>query len=115
MQQFVRHIYIKTNLAHKQLRIFMPNISKIFQYFKKQKNLKEQRKTQRILWNEKRCAENTKISREIRERNTQHDKNRKKMQCYVNGKESKGLASGCGTLRWQTAKSWIDRAASVWT
>jgi hypothetical protein len=39
----------------------------------KHKNLKEQRKTKRLPWNEKRCAENAKISREIREKNTQHD------------------------------------------
>jgi hypothetical protein len=48
-------------------------INKIFQYSKKHKNLKGQRKTQRISWNEKRCAENAKISGEIRETNTQHD------------------------------------------
>jgi hypothetical protein len=40
---------------------------------KKKKNLKEQRKTQRISWNEKRCADNVKILGEIREKNTQHD------------------------------------------
>jgi hypothetical protein len=63
----------------------------IFQYCKSTKNLKEQRKTQSISWNEKRCAENAKISREIRERNTQHGKNKKKkMQCCAKGKESKG-------------------------
>jgi hypothetical protein len=42
----------------------------IFQYSKKHRNLKEQRKTQRISGNEKRCAENAKISGEIREKNT---------------------------------------------
>jgi hypothetical protein len=58
----------------------MHNISRkysnqqIFQYFKKHKNLKEQR----ISWNEKRCAGNAKTSREIHERNTQYDKNKKK-------------------------------------
>jgi hypothetical protein len=57
----------------------MHNISRkyfnhqIFQYSKKHKNLKEQRKTQQILWNEKRCAKKTKISGENREKNTQHD------------------------------------------
>jgi hypothetical protein len=57
----------------------MHNISRkysnhqIFQYSKKHKNLKEQRKIQQIPWNEKKCAENAKISREIREKNIQHD------------------------------------------
>jgi hypothetical protein len=62
----------------------MHNISRkysnqqMFQYAKKKskkkkKNLKEQRKTQRISWNEKRCADNVKILGEIREKNTQHD------------------------------------------
>jgi hypothetical protein len=66
----------------------MHNITKkysnqqIFQYSKKHKNLKEQRKTQRISRNEKRCVENTKISGEIRKRNTQ-DKNKKKKKCSV--------------------------------
>jgi hypothetical protein len=61
----------------------MHNISRkysnqqIFQYSRKHKNLKKQRKTRRILWNEKRYAENAKISGEICERNTQHDKNKK--------------------------------------
>jgi inorganic pyrophosphatase len=36
----------------------------IFQYSKKYKNLKEQRKIQRRSWNEKRYAENDKISGE---------------------------------------------------
>jgi len=92
--------------------IFMHNISRkysnqqIFQYSKKHKNLKEQRKTQRISWNEKRCSENAKILGEIHERNTQHD-NKKKMQCCANGKESKGLASERGTYSsgWHTVKS----------
>jgi hypothetical protein len=39
----------------------------IFHYFKKY-NLKEQRKTKRIQWNEKRCVENAKILGEIREK-----------------------------------------------
>jgi hypothetical protein len=55
----------------------------IFQYFIKYKNLKEQRKTQRISRNEKRCVENAKISGEIRERNTQHDKNKKKKNALL--------------------------------
>jgi hypothetical protein len=41
-----------------------------FQYSKKHKSLKEQRKTKRLPWNKKRCVENAKISGEIRERNT---------------------------------------------
>jgi hypothetical protein len=45
----------------------------IFQYSKKHKNLKEQRKTQQIPWNEKKCLENIKISGKICEKNTQHD------------------------------------------
>jgi hypothetical protein len=40
---------------------------------KKHKSLKEQRKTQQIPWNEKRCAKNAKILEEIYEKNTQHD------------------------------------------
>jgi len=62
----------------------------IFQYSKKHKNLKEQRKTQRISWNEKRCAENAKISGEIRERNTQHDKHKKKCSVVWIAKKAKG-------------------------
>jgi hypothetical protein len=66
----------------------MHNISRkyssqqIFQYSKKYKNLKEQRKIKRIPQNEKRRAENAKISGEIYKKNTQHDKNKreKKMQ-----------------------------------
>jgi hypothetical protein len=52
----------------------MHNISRkysgqqIFQYSNKHRNSKEQRKTQKISWNEKRCAENAKISEEIREK-----------------------------------------------
>jgi hypothetical protein len=42
----------------------------IFQYSKNHKNLKEQKKIKRIPWNEKRRAENAKISRENREKNT---------------------------------------------
>jgi len=45
----------------------------IFQYSKNHKNLKEQKKIQQIPLNEKKCAENAKISGEIREKNTQHD------------------------------------------
>jgi hypothetical protein len=45
----------------------------IFQYSKKHKNLKEQRKIHQIPWNEKKCAENAKISGKICEKNTQHD------------------------------------------
>jgi hypothetical protein len=48
----------------------MHNTSRIFHYYKKHNNLKEQRKTNRIQWNKKRCVENAKISGEIRERNT---------------------------------------------
>jgi hypothetical protein len=44
----------------------------IFQYSKKHKTLKEQRKTYQIPWNEKRCKEKAKISGEIHENNTQH-------------------------------------------
>jgi len=79
MQQFIRHTYFKINPSHKHNRFFMHNISRkysnhqIFQYSKKLKNLKEQRKIQQIPWNEKKCAENAKISREIREKNIQHD------------------------------------------
>jgi hypothetical protein len=57
----------------------MHNISRkysnqqIFQYSKKHKNVKEQRKTKRIPRNEKRCAENAKILEENREKNTQFD------------------------------------------
>jgi hypothetical protein len=57
----------------------MHNISRkypnqqLFQYSKSKKNLKEQRKTQRRSWNEKRCTKNAKIAGEIREKNTQHD------------------------------------------
>jgi hypothetical protein len=56
----------------------MHNISRkysnqqIFKYSNKYKNLTEQKKTQQISWNEKRCAENAKILGEIREKNTQH-------------------------------------------
>jgi len=42
----------------------------IFQYSKTHKNLKERRKTKRIPRNEKRRAENAKISRENHEKNT---------------------------------------------
>jgi len=69
----------------------MHNISReysnqqIFQYSKKHKTLKEHRKTHQIPWNEKRCAENAKISGEIREINTQHDMI--KMQRCVYGRE----------------------------
>jgi hypothetical protein len=54
----------------------MHNISRkysnqqMFQYSKKHKNLKEQRKIQRMSWNEKKCAKNAKISGEIHEKNT---------------------------------------------
>jgi len=77
-QQSVSHKYIKTNPPQRQTMIFMHIISKtysnqqIFQYSKKHKNLQEQRKIQRISWNEKRCSENAKISREIHKKNTQH-------------------------------------------
>jgi hypothetical protein len=54
--------YLKKNSNHQ-----------IFQYSKKHKNLKEERKLQQIPWNEKKCAENAKISGEILEKNTQHD------------------------------------------
>jgi hypothetical protein len=47
-------------------------LKKIFQYSKKHKNLKEQRKIQRISWTEKRCAENIRIFGEIRETNIKH-------------------------------------------
>jgi hypothetical protein len=47
-------------------------LKKIFKYSKKHKNLKEQRKIQRISWNEKRCAENIRIFGEIRETNIKH-------------------------------------------
>jgi hypothetical protein len=56
----------------------MHNISRkysnqqIFQYSNEDKNFQEQRKTQKISWNEKRCVENAKILREIHEKNT-HD------------------------------------------
>jgi hypothetical protein len=65
--------------THRHNRIFMHNISRkysnhqIFQYSKKHKNLKEQRKIQQIPWNDKKCPENAKISGEICETNTQHD------------------------------------------
>jgi hypothetical protein len=42
-------------------------------FLKSTKKLKEQRKTQQIPWNEKRCAKNAKISGEIHEKNTKHD------------------------------------------
>jgi len=67
MQLFTMHKYIKISPAHRQKRIFIHNISReyfnhqIFQYSKKHKNLKEQRKIQQIPWNEKKCAENAKI------------------------------------------------------
>jgi hypothetical protein len=48
-------------------------INKYYNILKKHKNLKEQRKTQQLPWNEKRCAKNVKISREIHEKNSQHD------------------------------------------
>jgi hypothetical protein len=48
-------------------------INKYSNILKKYKNLKEQRKTQQIPWNEKRCTKNAKISGEIHEKNTQHD------------------------------------------
>jgi hypothetical protein len=49
------------------------SINKYSNVLKKHENLKEQRKTQQIPWNEKRCAKNAKISEEILEKNTQHD------------------------------------------
>jgi hypothetical protein len=67
------------NPTYRLNRIFMHNISRkfsnqqIFEYSKKHKNLKEQRKIQRRSWNEKRCVENDRISGEICETNTQHD------------------------------------------
>jgi hypothetical protein len=64
----------------------MHNISRkylnqqIFQYSKK---LKEQRKTQRRSWNEKKCVENNKILGEIREKKHTiwHDKSMKMQKC----------------------------------
>jgi hypothetical protein len=73
------------NPTLRQNMIFMHNISRkysnqqLFQYSKKYKNLKEQRKTRKLPRNKKRCVQNAKISWEIRERNTQHEKNKKKM------------------------------------
>jgi hypothetical protein len=54
--------YLKKNSNHQ-----------MFQYSKKHKNLKEERKIQQIPWNEKKCVENAKISGEIGDKNTQHD------------------------------------------
>lgn len=48
-------------------------INKYSNILKKHTNLKEQRKTQQIPWNEKGCAKNAKILEEIHEKNIQHD------------------------------------------
>jgi hypothetical protein len=56
---------------HKISREYL--INKYSNILKSTKTLKEQRKAQQTPWNEKRCAKNAKISRKIREKNTQHD------------------------------------------
>jgi hypothetical protein len=50
---------------------FHANISRKYSnILKSTRTLKEQRKTHQKPWNEKRCAKNAKISREIREKNS---------------------------------------------
>jgi hypothetical protein len=56
------------NISRKKI-----SITKYSNVLKEHKNLKEHRKTQQIPWNEKRGAKNAKISKEIIEKNIQHD------------------------------------------
>jgi hypothetical protein len=55
----------------------MHNISRKYSnILKSARTVKEQKKTHQKLWNEKGCAKNAKISGEIRQKNSQHDKTR---------------------------------------
>jgi len=88
----------------------------IFKYSKKNKNLKEQRKTREYHGMRRDVQKMPKSRKKIQERNIQNDKNKRKMQCCADGKEIKGLASGRGThsSRWSTIRLAIGRATCVW-